>query len=372
MVVVDREHPCRVHLVERTRLSGVGSAKDVYRLVFDAEGLEYLPGDSLAIFPKNDPVVVEELLRLLGFDGEERVSIKNLDSDVRHALLEKFCIEHLPKRFFGAFQERLIDSDHEQFSKIFAPNLNQCSLLELVKNFPKVRFSPDELCTLLKKSVPRFYSIASARTSQKEKIHLIINTVKYKDFLENTRYGVASGYLNHRLPVGESVDAYVSRSAFKPPLDGPRDLIMVGPGTGLAPFLSFLRHFEAKFLANEPIGRMWLFFGDQHEATDFIERDEIMRLLNSNVLTRLSLAFSRDQDKKIYVQDRMWDAREELWNWLANGASFYVCGDASRMAVDVENMLKHIASVCGNLEENAVENWLTESRTHGRYQRDVY
>ncbi|MDE6432281.1 MAG: hypothetical protein K2L13_02695 [Opitutales bacterium] len=372
MNIFNRENPCKIRLSERARLSGIGSEKEIYKLVFDAKELDYLPGDSLAIFSRNDFNEVQEILGLLNLTGDERVSIKNATFSIRQALIEKYCVTHLTKRFLSTFCELLGKSEKAIFEKVFTDdNDGQYSLLELLKYFPSVRLTPDELCRLLKKNAPRFYSIASAKALQNDKIHLLVRTVGYRNFLGNLRYGVVSHFLNYRLKIGEYVDAYVSQSSFKLPDDPLANIIMVGPGTGLAPFMSFLYDIESKKKQTD-IGQTWLFFGDQHEATDFIERDELTRLLNEHVLTRLDLAFSRDQETKIYVQDRMWEMRDELWAWLDQGASLYICGNASHMAIDVEKVLKNIAIFCGGLTDNSVEDWLSDLRSNGRYQKDVY
>ena len=374
-----REHPCKIRLIERVRLSGQGSAKDIYRLVFDAKELDYLPGDSLAIFPINDPLEVENVLKLLHFDGSEPVNIRGETLTIREALTKKFCITHLPKRFISAFLEHLNPEEGEQFQQIFSDeHEDQYSLIELLEHFKNVRLSLEELCRSLKRTAPRLYSIASSRSMQGGKIHLIVNTVSYKNFLGNTRCGVVSQFLNHRLKIGDHVDGYISSSSFKLPLNLETDVIMIGPGTGLAPFMSFLYELEAKKRSNLKTGRTWLFFGDQHADTDFIERDELSRLLENGVLNRLDLAFSRDQKEKIYVQDRMWESRKEFWDWIEKGANIYVCGTASRMAVDVESMLKRIAIACGhqydgsNFDDESATKWLSDLRSNGRYQRDVY
>ncbi len=373
MGVFSRENPGKLQLLERVRLSGIRSAKDIYRLIFTAKDVDYSPGDSLGIFPKNDHVEVEQILQLLHFNGDEQIDLKGEYITIRDALKEKYCITHLPKRFLIFFRENLDETQCKLFDEhFFYANEDRYSLYELLSTFNTVHISPNELCKLLKKTAPRFYSIASAKSLQKEKLHLIVNTVSYTSALGNVRYGVVSSFINNRLKIGECVDAYVVNSSFKLPRDESRDVIMIGPGTGLAPFMSFLYDTEARKQAGKTIGRSWLFFGDQHEATDFLEHDELKRLLDARILTRLELAFSRDQEEKIYVQDRMWESRDELWDWLINGASFYICGNANRMAVDVEHMLKKIAMFCGCLDENEATNWLIDLKSQGRYQKDVY
>lgn len=368
-----RENPCNIKLLERVRLSGYGSEKDVYRLIFDVGDLHYSCGDSLAVYPKNDPIEVVDVLKLLELDGKEKIQIKNLNFSLYDALINKFCITHLTKRFLDTFYERLNPIDCIKFNIEFrGEHEGQYSLCELLRAFKGIKFQPFELCKLLKKLSPRLYSIASSQALQRNKLRLIVGTVNYKNFWGNIRNGVVSTYLNHQINVGDFVDAYISISSFRMPIDATADIIMVGPGTGLAPFMSFLYEREFQKQSGLNIGRSWLFFGDQHEKVDFLECEELNRLKSINVLTKLSLAFSRDQEEKIYVQDRMWESRFELWNWLSRGASFYICGDGKRMAVDVEQTLRKIAVEVGNMSEQSSEGWLSNLKSSGRYQKDVY
>ncbi len=368
-----REHPCKIKLLERLRLSGQESNKDVWSLIFDANELNYENGDYLAIYPKNNLQEVNKILSLLGFSGEETVTIGDGSFNLKDTLLEKYCITHLPKRFLSAFRTKLNHTQQEDFDKKFLGEAEgQYSLCELISLYPDVKFQPIELCKGLKKLSPRLYSIASATVLHGSEIHLIVGTVNYRNFLGNMRYGVASYYLNYLTSIGEYIEAYVCTSHFRMPSDSQTDMIMVGPGTGLAPFMSFLYEQESRKLNGKPIGNSWLFFGGQHESCDFIERDEIMRLKDIGVLNKLDLAFSRDQASKIYVQDKMWEARHELWDWLKNGANFYVCGNASHMALDVEQMLKKIAIDVGGIGASNVNSWMVELRSQGRYQKDVY
>jgi sulfite reductase (NADPH) flavoprotein alpha-component len=369
----DREHPRAARLVARERLSGEGSRKNVYRLAFDIGDLDYACGDTLAVYPKNDGNEVDSILGALGFGGDENVEIRGAAHSIRGALIEKFCITHLPGRFFDAFVQKLAGRGRDVFSENFCgENEDQCSLLELLERFPGVKISCDELCKLLKKMPPRLYSIASSRSAHGSELRLIVGAVNCRNFLGNTRRGVASTYLTSRMQIGDCADVYIANSTFRLPQDAAVDVIMVGPGTGLAPFMGFLC--EREYLKNtgHRIGRNWLFFGDHHRASDFLEEKELLRLQKAGVLNSMDLAFSRDQDYKIYVQDRMLERREELWEWMGNGASFYVCGDAKRMAVDVENMLKNVAISVGKVEPKEADNWLDDMKKIGRYQRDVY
>lgn len=372
-VKCDREHPYAAELVARERLSKAGSEKDVYRLTFDIGDLDYTCGDALAVYPKNDEGEVESILDMLKFQRDLKVEIHGVSYPIRDALIKKFCITHLPKRFLDAFAQKLTNWSRDIFTKVFCgDNEDQYSLAELLARFPHIEIGCDELCKLLKKIPPRLYSMASSKNAQKDKLHLIVGAVSYQNFLGNTRQGVASYYLTSRMRVGDCADVYIATSSFRLPLDASADIIMVGPGTGLASFMGFL--YEREYLKNAGhlVGRSWLFFGDRHRASDFLEEDELLRLQRTGVLDSLDLAFSRDQEHKIYVQDRMFEKREELWKWLSNGANFYICGDAKRMAGDVENMLKRIAGEVGKIKPEEIGGWLNDLKIANRYQKDVY
>jgi sulfite reductase (NADPH) flavoprotein alpha-component len=373
-IAYGRERPYSAKLIDRVRLSGAKSAKDVWRLVFDSgDALDYSCGDTLGVYPRNDGAEVDSILNVLELRGDSTVEIRGISRSIRDALIENFCITHLPKRFLEAFEQKLTGGDRTVFGENFSDqNEDHFSLFELLTQFPYARLSCDELCKLLKKMPPRLYSIASSRKAQGNELHIIVGAVSYKNFLGNVRRGVASTFLASRLRVGDFADIYVSKSAIKLPPDPSVDIIMVGPGTGIAPFIGFLH--EREYLRNrgEQIGRSWLFFGDQHEDSDFLEKDKLLKIHRDGPLNNLDLAFSRDQSEKIYVQHRMFEKREKLWQWLSTGAYFYICGNAKRMALDVEDMLKNIAVTVGRISEGSIDDWIGELKSAGRYQKDVY
>jgi sulfite reductase (NADPH) flavoprotein alpha-component len=362
-------------LVARECLGGVsddGSSR-VYRLVFDIGDLDYTCGDILGVYPKNDEAEVDAILDMFKFPKELCVEVCGISRSIRDALVEKLCISHVSTRFLRAFGEKLPGSDRDAFIENFCgKNEGQYSLLELMAHFPHVKINGGELCGLLKKMPPRLYSIASAKHMHGEKLHLVVGTVSYVNFLGNVRRGVASAYLNTRLRIGDCADVYVATSNFRLPFDPAADIIMVGPGTGIAPFMSFIYEREYLKKSGYSVGRSWLFFGGRHRASDFLAENELLRLKSIGVLNDLDLAFSRDQDSKIYVQTCMLEKCDELWQWLSLGAYFYICGDAKRMAIDVENTLKNIAVTVGGIKPTEIENWLNGMKKSGRYQRDVY
>jgi sulfite reductase (NADPH) flavoprotein alpha-component len=259
-------------------------------------------------------------------------------------------------------------ADREKWDRYRGENaLQAASLADVIDWFPSLNFTLDELVPLLKKMKPRLYSIASMAA---ERMDLAVVVVRYERFGGGVRYGVASHYLCHRLPLHQPIGALIARSNFRLPEDTSRDVIMVGPGTGIAPFRAFLQERAAMRAAGKAVGENWLFFGEQYRASNFYYQKEFEHWQLSGDLTYLDLAFSRDQDHKIYVQDRMRERGETLWNWLACGAYFYVCGEAAHMARDVEGVLLDIIRCHGGVRDP--EGFLQQLKRENRYQRDVY
>jgi len=238
----------------------------------------------------------------------------------------------------------------------------------VIEKFAPVHPDPEAFLECLEPLQPRLYSISSSPLATPGELHLTVDAVRY-DIAGRRRTGVASTFLADRLEPGARVKAYIQKAhGFALPKDGSTPIIMVGPGTGVAPFRSFLWHRKA----TKATGRAWLFFGHQHQATDFFYRDELAAFRGEGTLSRLSTAWSRDGAAKVYVQDRMLEAGPELWSWLKDGAHFYVCGDAKRMAKDVENALVEISAKAGQMSEAAARDFITELKETGRYQADVY
>ncbi|MDR2200508.1 MAG: hypothetical protein LBN94_00110 [Puniceicoccales bacterium] len=368
--MIDMRNDLMLQLVERRLLSAPNSQKEVFHLSFQkisGEDFDYQCGDSVALWPENSEQDVEKICHHFAIDGTQMVDSLSL----RELLRIRHCITHLTEPLLEAVRQRLDEQDRENFDRYHHDNsLQTASLLDLIDLFPSIKLAAADLPLLLKKMQPRLYSIASAVSFCPNRLDLAVVVVCYKNFQNRDRYGVASHYLCHQLPVRKPIRALIIRSKFRLPEDLSRDVIMVGPGTGIAPFRSFLQ--ERSFLrkAGKTVGRNWLFFGGQHRASNFYYQSELENWQNSGDLTNLDLAFSRDQDRKIYVQDRIEEKGQEVWNWLSGGAYFYVCGDATHMARDVDNALLRIVKRYGAIDDP--ESYLTRLREEKRYQRDVY
>jgi sulfite reductase (NADPH) flavoprotein alpha-component len=376
----NKDRPFLARLTERRRLSKPGSEKDTRHFIVDlaGSGLQYKCGDSLGVFPTNDPALVDALLRAAGLPGDELVTLKNFDTlPLRQALLSRVSLAQPTKKTLHAFHACATGVDEQAHLHNLLNNtkpeelhahLEEREFLDLIEEYPSVRFGPNAFLDLFRKLQPRLYSIASSPVLHPHEVHLTVAIVRYETN-GRPRLGVASTFLADRAPEGEAlVPVFVSHSHFKPPEDPARDLIMVGPGTGIAPFRAFA---QERIAQNAP-GRMWVFFGEQRRAFDYLYEEEWEAWRAAGRLARLDLAFSRDQKHKIYVQDRMTENAAELWAWLKNGAAFYVCGDAKRMAKDVDSALHDIIVHQGGLDAAQAAEYVKLMKKEKRYQRDVY
>jgi len=337
-------------------------------------GLAYEAGDALGVFPTNCPDLAKEILAALRCSGEETVPGRDGgEVSLFEALLQDFEITRIPHSFISAIAER---SGDEALQKLAAPDANGelstflrgREIIDLLHACRSVRLAPAEFTALLKKLQPRLYSISSSPKAHPGEVHLTVSVVRYES-LERKRKGVCSTFLADRVPAAASVPVFVhSNKNFRPPPDGKIPMIMVGPGTGIAPFRAFLEERRV----TGATGKNWLFFGDQRAATDFMYRDELETMLRDGTLTRLDTAFSRDQAEKSYVQHRIRENATELFAWLQAGAHFYVCGDASHMAKDVDATLHEIIQTAGGLTPDRASEYVERLKAEKRYQRDVY
>ncbi len=368
-----RKNPFPAVLLENIVLNGRGSIKETHHIELSLEGsgLSYEPGDALGIYPSNAPDVVDALLQALHFNGEEQVTVDGKDTTVHDVLFRHYEVTTLTRPMMHKYAllaknknlEQLLDDKHK---KELNDYLYGREIVDLITDFPATNLSPQAFADCLRKLPPRLYSIASSLKQHPDEVHLTVAAVRYQSYGRG-RKGVCSTFLADRIGEDTAIPVYIDRNTnFKLPADPSTPIIMIGPGTGIAPFRAFVEEREAVGAS----GKNWLFFGDQHFTTDFLYQTEWLRYLKSGVLTRMNVAFSRDQQQKVYVQHLMAEHSSELYAWLQEGAHVYVCGDEKRMAHDVhEALLKLIASISG--QDNA-KDYVAALQKEKRYQRDVY
>ncbi len=370
-----RKNPFPAKLLVNRNLNGEGSAKETrhFEILLEGSGLEYSAGDALGVLPTNCPELVDEILTALGSDGEDAVLLPNGgEAPLRKALIENYSITAPSKKFLEAIAVHGADVDLAKrlmpaHKTALAEYLWECEVIDLLLAHPNANFKPTEFVGLLKKLQPRLYSIASSPKAHPGAVHLTVASVRYESH-GRARKGVCSTFLADRAADATlPVFVHISKN-FRLPDDGEIPIIMVGPGTGIAPFRAFLEERQA----TEAKGDNWLFFGDQHAATDFLYQNELEKLHRDELLTHLHTAFSRDGAEKVYVQHRMREHAAELWAWLEDGAHFYVCGDAKRMAKDVDATLHDIAQTAGGKSAAGAKAFVDELKKTKRYQRDVY
>ena len=372
-----RTNPFPARLLVNRRLNTGDSEKDTrhYEICLKGSGLHYEAGDALGIVPMNSPELVGEILAALHFSGDEEVTgADGNKKSVREALLRDFQIRSAHKEFLAAvslrdptdtFLRDLLDPGIRTELDLY---LHGREIIDFLLPSPNLGFTPEEFVKLLRKLQPRLYSIASSLKAHPEQVHLTVDTLRY-DAHGRKRHGVSSTFLADRVTESTAVPVFVQTAKhFRPPADPLAPMLMVGPGTGIAPFRAFLQERRA----TGATGRNWLFFGAQRSQNDFFYRDELEGMKSDGHLTNLSLAFSRDQTEKIYVQHRMLENAGELWRWLEDGAHFYVCGDAKRMAKDVDDALHKVVQSAGGRTEDGAKEYVAEMKKNKRYQRDVY
>lgn len=372
-----RTNPFRAEVLENLNLNGRGSNKETrhVELSLEGSGLTYEPGDSLGVYPENDPELVELLLKEMNWDPEEIVTL-NKQGDVRplkEALISHYEITVLTKPLLEQAAQL---TGNDELRELLAPGneenvkayIEGRDLLDLVRDYGPFSVSAQEFVSILRKMPARLYSIASSLSANPDEVHLTIGAVRY-DAHGRERKGVCSILCAERLQPGDTLPVYVQHNQnFKLPKDPETPIIMVGPGTGVAPFRSFMQEREETGAE----GKAWMFFGDQHFVTDFLYQTEWQNWVKDGVLTKMDVAFSRDTEEKVYVQHRMLEHSAELFEWLQEGAAVYICGDEKHMAHDVHNTLLEIIEKEGNMSREEAEAYLADMQQQKRYQRDVY
>jgi sulfite reductase (NADPH) flavoprotein alpha-component len=376
--VYNRANPYKARLTANYSLSSEGSNKDTRHLVVHLgdSGIKYVPGDSLGVVPRNFPKVVDELLTHLVLDPATPVEQPTGPVSLRDLLISGYILNRVSKKFVKSVLERLPEGEKKTAlaeivgnDETFDDFVFTRDYTDVLAEYP-VKFTIEEFLPLANKIAPRLYSIASSPNAHPGEVHLTVAVVKYHTH-GREKFGMATGYLAHGQELHKpEIPVYIqpTKHFHMPAPDAA--IIMVGPGTGIAPFRAFLEEREV----TGATGKNWLFFGDQKKAHDFLYEKQFTEMQAKGLLTRFDLAFSRDQAEKIYVQDRMRENAAELWKWLQEGAYFYVCGDAKRMAKDVHQTLITIAQEQGGMTPEKAKEYIEVqfAKTEKRYLKDVY
>jgi sulfite reductase (NADPH) flavoprotein alpha-component len=370
-----RNSPYESRLLVNYQMTDKISEKETRHIELALEpGMEYVPGDAVGILPENRPAEVADLLQLLHYTGDERVldHYKN-EISLEEALRTRLAVGKLTRLSINAYAKlseipelvELAKPEHRSKAEEYVWGRE---LIDLLRDYPGGITDPQQLFKVVARLTPRMYSIASSQALFPDAVHTIVRVIRYHSH-DRHREGLCSGHLGNRAPEGATMPIFLhANNNFRLPEDGNVPLIMVGPGTGIAPFRAFLQHRKA----HGQSGDNWLFFGDQRKETDFLYRDDLEGMQKEGTLTRLDLAFSRDQSHKIYVQDRMRENADELFAWLERGAYFYICGDANRMAKDVETALLDSIAKGKKATPDVAQAYLDEMKKQKRYQLDVY
>ena len=366
------------HLVNR-RLTGTDSNKDTrhHEIAIEGAHVEYRPGDALGAQPSNDPAVVDAILRAVDAKGDELVTTPDhATMPVAQALSDVYNLTTPSRRLLELLASRgaadlapLLEKANAERLKHYVSGWNDAhDVLDVLVDHPQARISAVELVETLRKTLPRLYSVASSPKAHDGQVHLLVVSVRY-DVRNRERLGVCSTWFAERWPVGTTAPLYLQNQQkhFAMPASPDTPMIMIGPGTGLAPFRAFIED----RVATGARGRNWLFFGEQHRASDFFYGDELCRYAEQGVL-RLDLAFSRDQAEKVYVQHRLRESAKDVWAWLEEGAEVFVCGDKERMAADVDRELHRIVETEGGRSPEQAHAYIEALKQTKRYKRDVY
>jgi len=366
-----KTNPYMATVLEKVQITGRDSDKEVYHLELSLEGsgLEYEPGDSVGIFAKNPESLVEQILKKTGFDPEQKVDVKDEEITIKDALDHHLEITMLTFDVLRKYQEKVKNPELEKIindDQLSDDYLYGHDVLDLLEDFP-FNWNANKLAEVLRPIPPRLYSISSSMESVGEEVHVTVSVVRYerKDRLRN---GACSSHLADTIELDDQLPIYIDKNpSFKLPANGSK-IIMVGAGTGVAPYRAFMQHRESLGIK----GESWLFFGDRRFSSDFLYQAEWQKLLKSEHLTKLDVAFSRDQEEKIYVQHKLKENQEEVFNWIENGAHFYLCGDMKYMAKDVNKTLLEIIQTQGGVTEEQAEKYVKNLKREKRFQTDVY
>ncbi|CAM3622526.1 Sulfite reductase [NADPH] flavoprotein alpha-component [Vibrio aerogenes CECT 7868] len=367
-----KQNPYTATLLTNQKITGRDSGKDVRHIEIDLEdsGISYQPGDALGVWYQNSSALANQILKAVGLSGVEGVEVDGESLSIHQALISAFEITASNPQMISQIAERSeskllndLVADKDKLREYSAGTQVIDVLLEA-----QIKLTAEELTQIFRRLTPRMYSIASSQSEVDEEVHLTVGLVEF-DHNGERRHGGASGFLTQRLEEGEPVKVFVEHNKnFKLPQDDNTPVIMVGPGTGIAPFRSFIQERDNRGAG----GKNWLFFGDRTFTQDFLYQVEWQKYLKSGALTRMDVAFSRDQHEKVYVQHRILENAPQIWQWINEGAYIYVCGDATRMAKDVHDALITVAKQEGGLEQSAAEAYINDLRKAKRYQRDVY
>jgi sulfite reductase (NADPH) flavoprotein alpha-component len=370
-----RTNPFPGKLTVNRSLCGEGSEKDTRHFEIDLSGwgLNYEVGDSMTVWATNDPALVDDILKAIGAKGDEPVKSPKGETTLREALLRDYRITQTTPKFLKMITERanaapllteLLDPERKEDLDRYLWGME---VIDFLAEHPSIKISPQEFVDVLAKLQPRLYSISSSLKAHPEQVHFTIDVVKYTSH-GRQRKGVCSTFLAERAE-NVPIPVFPNASKFRLPEDGNTPIIMVGPGTGVAPFRAYLQ--ERKAVGAK--GKNWLFFGSQKASCNYFYKEEFDQLQSEGVLTKIDCAFSRDQTHKVYVQDKMVESAAEIWKWLeGEGAHFFVCGDARRMAKDVDAALRKIVQEQGGKDVDAANEYVEKLKSDKRYKRDVY
>jgi sulfite reductase (NADPH) flavoprotein alpha-component len=371
-----RTNPFPAKLITNRPLCGAGSEKDTRHFELDLKGwgLNYEVGDSMTVWPTNDPALVDEISTRIGAKGDEAVKGPNGETTLREALFRDCRITQTTPRFLKAISERAVNGA-PLLSELLKPERKQdldtylwgMEVVDFLIEHPSIKWMPQEFVETLAKLMPRLYSISSSLKAHPDQVHFTIDVVQYES-RGRLRKGVCSSFLAERAD-RVPIPVFPNSSKFRLPEDGTTPVIMVGPGTGVAPFRAFLQERQA----TDAKGKNWLFFGSQHRHCNYFYEEEFEQMKRDGFLARLDLAWSRDATEKSYVQHRMLEKATEIWKWIdSEGAHFFVCGDARRMAKDVDAALRKIIQEQGGKSEDETNQYVEKLKADKRYKRDVY